>query len=442
MGSTKGPALFDRSRALKARAHRLIPAGCHTYSKGEDQFPYNSPGFINKAEGCYAYDVDGNRFVDWGMGLRTVVLGHCYPAVLEAVRAQLEKGSNYTLPSPLEADLAELLVDLIPSGEMVKFAKNGSDVTSAAVRLARAYTGRDYVAICEPGSFFSVNDWYIGSTPCNAGVPQRVQELTLGYPYNNLASLEALFDQHNGEIAAVILEPATTEPPVEGYLEGVRELSRRQGAVLIFDEMITGFRWHLRGAQAYYNVTPDLSTFGKALGNGFAVSALVGRRDIMEVGGSDHDREKVFLLSLTHGGETHALAAAIATVNEFRTRDVIAHIWQVGGRLQEGFNALSHELGLGDLVTMSGYPCSPIITCRDRDGKASPGLRTLFLQEMIEGGVLIPYVVPSFSHTELELEATLNAARKALVVYVEALDKGLDGLLEGPSVKPVFRKYN
>ena len=442
MTNVKSPGTFEGSRDVKTRAQRLIPAGCHTYSKGEDQFPYNAPGFIDRAEGCYAYDVDGNRYLDWGMGLRTVVLGHCYPAVLEAVRAQLEKGSNFTLPSPLEAELAEMLVGLIPSAEMVKFAKNGSDVTSAAVRLARAYTGRDYVALCEPGSFFSVNDWYIGSTACGSGVPGAVQQLTLGFKYNDLPGLQALFDQHQNQIAAVVLEPATIDPPAPSYLEGIRELTRKNGAVLIFDEMITGFRWHLQGAQTYYNVTPDLSTFGKALGNGFSISALAGQREIMELGGLHHDKERVFLLSLTHGGETHSIAAAMATVQEFSDKDVVGHIWRVGERLQEGFNGISHELGLGDFVTMVGYPCSPAILCRDGDSKASAELRTLFLQEMIAQGVLIPYIVPSFSHTELEVEATLDAARNALGVYKEALERGTEGLLEGSAVKPVFRKYN
>ena len=295
---------------------------------------------------------------------------------------------------------------------------------------------------CGDGSFFSGNDWFIGLTACNAGVPEKTKEFTLSFAYNNLASLETLFDQYPGEIAAVILEPTSTVRPAQGYLEGVHELTRRHGAVLIFDEMITGFRWNLRGAQAYFNVTPDLSTFGKALGNGFSVSALVGRREIMELGGLHHDKEKVFLLSHTHGGETHAIAAAIATIDELRNKDVVGHIWKVGGQLQQGFNRLSRELDMGELVTMEGYPCSPFIVCRDREGKISPAFRTLFLQEMVVQNVIVPYIAPSFSHTEREVVATLDAARKALALYQEALETGLKGQLKGPAVKPVFRRYN
>jgi glutamate-1-semialdehyde 2,1-aminomutase len=358
------------------------------------------------------------------------------------VEAQLQKGSNFTLPAAIEGDLAEQLVDLVPSAEMVKFAKNGSDVTSAAVRLSRAYTNRDYIACCGDGSFFSGNDWFIGLTACDAGIPKSTKELTLPFSYNNLASLEAVFNRYPEEIAAVILEPVLTVPPVQGYLEGVRELTRRHGAVLIFDEMITGFRWHVRGAQTYFNVTPDLSTFGKAIGNGFSVSALVGRRDIMDLGGLYHDKEKVFLLSLTHGGETHSIAAAIATINELRDKDVISHIWKVGEELQDGFNRLSRELGLGELVTMKGYPCSPIIICRDQEGEISLPYRTLFLQDMIANGVLVPYIAPSFSHTEREVEITLNAARNALTNYKASLNMRLEGRLHGLPVKSVFRRYN
>ena len=434
---------MSRSKDLAARAQALIPAGCHTYSKGDDQFPANAPGFIDRALGCRAWDVDGREFIDWGMGLRSVVLGHGYEPVLDAVRAQLGRGSNFTRPSPLEVELAEALVELIPSAEMVKFGKNGSDVTSAAVRLARAYTGRDLVARCRDHPFFSVDDWFIGSTECSAGVPLATQALTHQFGYNDLPELEALFAAHPGRIAAVVMEPATTDAPADDFLARVRALATRHGAVLVFDEMITGFRWHLRGAQAYFGVTPDLSTFGKALGNGFSVSALCGRRDIMRLGGLDHERERVFLLSATHGGETHALAAAIAMIREVRRHDVVAHLWTIGARLQAGLGEASREHGLGALVTAEGYPCSPVIVCRDGAGQPSLAYRTLFLQEMVARGVLIPYVAPSYAHGEREVEQTVAAAREAFRVYARAIDAGgVEGFLEGPAVKPVFRRFN
>ena len=442
MAGTRDLELTRSTSALKERASALIPAGSLSYSKGEDQFPENAPPFIDRAEGATAYDLDGRPFLDWAMGLRTVILGHCYPAVLDAVRAQLLKGSNFTRPSVLELELAELFVELIPNAEMVKFAKNGSDVTSAAIRLSRAFTGREFVALGGDGSFFSHDDWYIGSTLCNAGVPESTRRLTKRFAYNDLESLGQLFAEYPGQIAAVILEPTTTTPPAEGFLEGIRELTRREGAVLIFDEMITGFRWHLRGAQTYFGVTPDLSTFGKAIGNGFSLSALVGRRDIMELGGLRHRKEKVYALSCTHGGETHALAAALTTIREIRDRDVISHIWRIGKLFQNGFNQAAADAGISDAISMGGYACSPIVICRDRDGNVSLPFRTLFLQEMVERGVLIPYLTPSFAHTEDDVVRSVAAARETFTVYRGALERGVDHYLRGPSVKPVFRRFN
>ncbi len=433
---------LERSRELSRRAHELIPAGCHTYSKGDDQFPLNAPGFIERARGVAVWDVDGNEFLDWGMGLRSVILGHGYRRIVEAVTAQLDKGTNFTRPSPVEVELAELLTGLIPSAEMVKFAKNGSDVTSAAIRLARAYTGRDYVALCQDHPFFSFDDWFIGTTPPNGGIPHAVIEQSLTFRYNDIKSLEKLFAERPDQIAAVIMEPVTLEPPREGYLAAVRDLAHQNGAVLIFDETITGFRWHVKGAQKYFDVTPDLSTFGKAVGNGFSVAVLAGKREIMELGGIKHTKPKVFLLSATHGGETHSLAAATATIQEIVEKDVVSHIWKVGRALQDGFNDLAAELGLTNYVTCPGYPCSPAIITKDRTGQASMPMRTLFLQEMIAQGVLIPYIAASFSHTEKEVDRTLEAAARALDVYGRALEEGVDKYLVGPPVKPVFRKFN
>ncbi len=433
---------FERSRELARRAHRLIPAGCHTYSKGDDQFPLNAPGFIERGRGCNVWDVDGNEFLDWGMGLRSVILGHGYPRVLEAVAGQLVKGTNFTRPSPVEVELAELLTELIPSAEMVKFAKNGSDVTSAAVRMARAYTGRDYIAFCKDHPFFSFDDWFIGTTPPNAGVPEAASSQSLAFRYNDIASLEKLFAEYPNQIAGVIMEPVTIEPPENGFLAEVRDLAHKHGAVLILDEMISGFRWHARGAQSYFDIVPDMSTFGKAIGNGFSVAVLVGRREIMELGGLKHDQPRVFLLSSTNGAETHSLAASVATISEIIEKDVVAHVWKIGKALQDGLNNLAGEMGLADYVNCIGYPCSPLIVTKDRDGQASMPLRTVFLQEMIAQGVLIPYIATSFSHTQKEVDRTLEAATQALDVYARALDEGADKYLVGPAVKPVFRKYN
>jgi glutamate-1-semialdehyde 2,1-aminomutase len=434
---------FEISDRLRERAHCLIPAGAHTYSKGDDQFPQLSPGFIIKGKGSRVWDPDGNEFIDWGMGLRSVCLGHAYQPVLDAVQEQLALGTNYTRPSVIEADVAEKLVDLIPSAEMVKFAKNGSDVTTAAVKLARAYTGRDIVVRCAEQPFFSVNDWFIGDTACNAGVPQAVQDLTKRFSYNDISSLENILDQYKERIACVILEPSSLEHPKPGFLEKVRELTLKHGVVLIFDEMISGFRWHQCGAQTYYGVTPDLSTFGKAIANGFALSALVGRREIMELGGLSHSKSRVFLLSTTNGGETHALAAARKTIELLKDGEIVRQNWAKGKQLVNGFNAIAAELGIASQVKMLGVECSPYQVFLDGKGTVDLSLRTLYLQEMIKNGVLIPYIAISHSHTDSEISQTLEASRSALKVVKQAIDKGsTEGLLTGPSVKPVFRKYN
>jgi glutamate-1-semialdehyde 2,1-aminomutase len=326
---------------------------------------------------------------------------------------------------------------------MCKFAKNGSDATTAAVKLARAYTGRDLVARCQEHPFFSIDDWFIGDTPCDAGVPSAIQKMTKRFSFNDLGSLKAVFDEHPGQIACAILEPATALEPQGSFLEDVLEICHREGAVVIFDEMITGFRWHRHGAQAYYNAKPDLATFGKAMGNGFSCSALVGKREIMELGGLGHDKPRVFLLSTTHGGETHALAAAMATIQTIQSNPVIEHVWRIGGQLQQGFNHLASELGIGEWVKAVGVPCSPVLVFRDRTGKDSAPLRTLYLQETIRQGILIPYVAPSFAHGSPELDHTLEASRNALKSVARAIEAGsLEGLLVGSSTKAVFRRFN
>ena len=434
---------LTNSLALSKRGHELIPAAAHTYSKGDDQFPENSPRFIERGTGCHVWDVDGNEFIDWGMGLRSVILGHAYPCVVAAVKNELDKGSNFTRPSPLEIELAELLHGLIPSAEMVKFGKNGSDVTSAAVRLARAHTKRDKIVYCKDHPFFSVNDWFIGTTSVSAGVPKAVSDLSIYFRYNDLESLKRLFEQNPDSIAGVIMEVATSEEPKPGFLEGVKKLCHQHGAVLIFDEMITGFRWHLKGAQTLYGVTPDLSCFGKGLGNGFSVSALCGKKEIMERGGLLHTKERVFLLSQTHGGETHALAAAIATVREMQEKDVIAHLWKMGRLLKGGFNQRADEHRIADHCSMGGYDCSPVLTLKDLPGDQPLTLRTLFLQEMINKQIIIPYIALSFSHTEKEIEATLAAVDDTLRICAAALaEKNVRARVNGAICKPVFRTYN
>jgi glutamate-1-semialdehyde 2,1-aminomutase len=420
----------------------VIPGGAHTYSKGDDQFPSNAPRSLERGEGAHVWDDTGRRFLDWGMGLRTMTLGYGVKPVIEAAIAQMWAGSNFTRPSRIEAETAQDLIDLIPSAQMVKFAKNGSTVTSAAVKLARAYTGRTQIAICADHPFYSYDDWFISTTPCDNGINPDVRTFTATFRYNDRASVDAMFAEHGPQLAGLIMEAVTTDEPRDGFLQYVREKCRANGTVFILDEMITGFRWHLQGAQTLFGLDPDLSTFGKGIANGFSVSALVGRREIMDLGGLRHDKKRVFLISTTHGAENHALAACRAALKIFRTEPVIEHLWSTGAGLIAGLNAAAADAGVAAHVRAVGYPCSPALTFTDADGKPSLPFRTLFLQEMIERRVIANYFAPSYAHTAADVEHTVAAAREALTVYRAALAQGIDGFLSGPAVKPVFRPYN
>ena len=377
------------------------------------------------------------------MGNRTVGLGHAYGPVVEAVRQELTRGSNFTRPSPIEVACAEQFLALIDGAEMVKFCKDGSDATSGAVRLARAYTGRDLIARCAEHPFFSTDDWFIGTTPMHAGIPEQVRQLTLSFRYGDLAGAEALFEQYPGRIAALILEPARTEDPPPGYLHALQDLCHANGALLILDEMITGFRWHNGGAQKLYGITPDLSAFGKALANGCSVSALAGRREFMRLGGLDHeDRPRVFLLSTTHGAETHALAAAIATMQVYEREPVIEHLNRQGMRLKRQAEEVIARHGLAEFVRIVGLPCCLSYATLDRDGQPSQAFRSLFLQETIRRGVLAPSLVVSYAHTDRDIDLTVAAIDAALDVYRQALDTGVERYLVGRPSQVVYRQYN
>jgi glutamate-1-semialdehyde 2,1-aminomutase len=433
---------FEKSKALQQKSHALIPGGAHTYAKGDDQYPEQAPGFIARGEGCHVWDIDGNEFIEYGMGLRSVTLGHGYKPVVEAAYRQMQLGINFTRPTPIEVELAEKLVDLIDSAEMVKFAKNGSDVTTAAIKLARAYTNRDFIAICADHPFFSVDDWFIGTTEMSAGIPKVIQDLTVQFHYNDIHSVETLFNLYPGRIACLIMEVERLEPPVNDFLQEVRRLCSENGTLLIFDEIITGFRWHLGGAQKVFGVKPDLSTFGKAMGNGFSISALVGRRDIMELGGLQHDKERVFLLSTTYGAETHSLAAALETLKIYEHENVIEHLYRQGERLTAGINDAVVENKLEGYFGLLSRPCNLIFFTRDQEKMPSQPFRTLFLQETLKRGVIMPSLVVSFSHSDEDIDRTIEVIADALFVYRKALENGVENYLVGRSVKPSVRKYN
>lgn len=434
---------YALSKICADKANLLIPGGAHTYSKGDDQFPENAPQIIDRGMGCTLWDVDGNEFVDLAMSLGTVLLGHAYEPVLDAVRKELTRGVNFCRPSVIEGELAELLVDIIPSAEMVKFGKNGSDAVTAAVKLARAYTERKYVARCSSDAFNAIHDWFIGSTVIPRGIPQEIQALTLKFNYNDLESCQALFEQHPGQIACFILEPVSLEAPKDGFLEGLKALCEKHGTLLIFDEIVSGFRFALGGAQEMVGVTPHLSAFGKGMANGFSVSALVGQREFMRIGGIDHDQERVFLLSTTHGGETHCLAAAIACVNEIRRHNIVAHFWETGKALMDGVRAAAKDVGAERYIDVAGYSVKPGFAFRDETGQISMLARTLFLQETIARGLLMPYVVPSYAHKRETIEFAVECIRDALEVMKRSAEgAGMRAAIKGNIVKPVFRRFN
>ena len=431
---------YARSRAHQVRAHALIPGGAHTYAKGDDQMPEHMPVVVARGEGCHVWDVDGNEYIEYGMGLRAVTLGHAEPRVNKAARRAMDDGLNFTRPAAIELEAAEILADLIPSAERVKFCKDGSSATTAAVKLARAATGRDLVAVCDAHPFLSQDDWFIGTTPMDAGIPQAVKDLTVSFPYGDASALQALFDAHPGQIACVIMEATRDESDPTAYLREVREVCSREGAVFVLDEMITGFRWHARGAGYLFDVQPDLATFGKALANGFSASALVGRAEIMDLGGFQASGDRVFLLSATHGAETVALGAAIETLRICRDEDVAGQLHRQGARLREGVAQVVDHMKLQDHFGTAGRDCNLVFYTRDGAGEGSQPFRTLFLQECIRRGLLAPSFVVSTAHTDSAIDRTVEIVAEALVPYAQALDAGsVDGFLVGRPVQPVFR---
>lgn len=434
---------FDQSAALRHLVHNTIPGGAHTYAKGDDQFPERSPGFIVRGKGCHIWDVDGNEFIEYGMGLRAVTLGHAYAPVIEAAYKQMLLGNNFNRPAPIELECAQMLQSLVPSAEMVKFAKDGSTILTAALKLARAYTGRDLVAICSNSPFFSYNDWFIGTTAMDGGVSKVEVSLTVKFNYNDIDSLKKLFAEYPDRIAMVLLEPARTEEPLEGYLQQVIDVSHQHGALVTLDETISGFRFHRGGAQSLYGVSPDMSCFGKALANGFSLSALTGRREVMELGGLRHDKERVFLLSTTHGAENPNLAAAIETMRIYRDEPVIEHLYRVGERLRTGIQQVTSALGISEHLSVAGRACNLLYSTLDHQRRPSQPFRTLFMQELIRWGVLAPNFIVSYSHDDADIDYTIEAFSRAAAVYKRALEaESTDGLLIGEPTKVVYRRYN
>ena len=431
---------FAASAEHTAAVNQLIPGGAHTYARGDDQYPEGMAPVIERGAGCRVWDIDGNEFVEFGSGLRANTLGHGFEPVVRAVQRYLADGVGFVRPHRLEREAAERLIDLIPSAEMVKFGVNGSDATSAAVKLARAYTGRDMIAVCRQHPFFSTDDWFIVTTPMSAGIPDSVRPLTVQFSYNDLASLEALFEVHPGQIAAVVLEAETVEPPAPGFLAGLRELCDRNGALLVLDEIITGFRWHERGAQYLYSIEPDLCTFGKGIANGLPLSALAGRRDVMRLGGHVDDADRVFLLSLTAGGQPWALAAMLAVIDTYEQEGIAGQLHSIGADLRAGVQDAVAAAGLGDYFQLRGRDCNLVYVARDADGQPSQEFRTLVLQEFLEYGILAPSFVVNAAHDPKAISQVVDAVTELMPVYRRALDDGVATVLRGRPVRPAIRR--
>lgn len=428
------PRELSASAALLERARGLIPGASQTLSKNPTQWVQGlAPNFLASAKGAAVFDVDGHRYVDFPMALGPVILGHDDEAVTAAITAQLRDGITYTLPHEIEVEVAELLRERIPGAEMVRFAKTGSDATSAAIRLARAVTGRDHVLV---GGYHGWHDWFIATTTRDLGIPQAVRELTGAFPYGDLDALQAALDAQAGDTAAVILEPSGATKPPSGYLDGVVERVHAAGGLVVFDEIITGFRLAPGGAQERYGVQADLVCFGKALGNGMPISALTGRSELMTV------LEEVFF-SGTHGGEALSLAAARAVLERLDTA-AYERLYANGERVRDAVQRAIDRHGVGDWVAVDGEAPRTLVTVREpadpMDGLLA---KSLVQQEMLKAGVLFNgNNFLCLAHTDADLDQAAAAYDGALERLAAGLTDGAEGvaaLLEGPSVRPAFR---
>ena len=435
---------FAKSDAYRAAVHDVIVGGAHTYSKGDDQFPQLAPASIARGKNGRVWDLDGNEYVDVALGLGSVSLGHAYEPVLNAVRGALENGVNFQRPSPLELELGSMFLESCPGMDRIKYAKNGSNVTTAAVKLARAYTGRPLVAVAASHPFFSFDDWFIGTTAANSGVPDAVRDLTLRYNTLDLDTLRYLFKTHPGQIACIVTEPEEMIPIDPALIREAGEIAKKNGALFVVDEMLTGFRAGFPGSYVEHGIEPDMTTWGKATANGFSFCALAGRAPIMELGGiRQNEAPRVFLLSSTHGGETHALAAAKAVLEEYRTKDVIGTLRRRVAEVAQAAKQIVMDENLEGVIELHPANWRIAFVFRDRSGNASAELRTLMLQEMIGRGILFQGVfLPCFTHSDEDIGLFISAFRESCAVYRRALDARAGGFLVGEATRPVFRKYN
>ena len=459
----RGPAPGQRPPAGVGSAHEeqsQLLAKADKYLAGGGLGLFTLPPEVNlvirEGQGSHITSISGQDYIDYHLGSGPALLGHGHPAVTAAVSAQLPNGTTYYFLNQHVLRLAERLVEAIPCAEQVQFSGSGTEATFFALRAARSLTGRTKIMKLE-GGWHGMHDYALWGTvpstpsdyprarPDSTGIPPSVGEQVLVAPFNETARTVSLIEKHAHELAAVLVEPLQRVlVPEPGFLEAIREVTARHNVVLIFDEIVTGFRYHLHGASRLFGVQPDLITLGKGMANGYAVAALAGRASIMMRGGLDHAGERVFLLSTTNGAEQSGLAAGIATINFYRSNDVIAHLAQTGRAAAAAVREAAAAAGVEGFLKAEGdFECRPVVVCLDHEGTPSPAHRTLFLQELIRHGVFMPWICPSYRHGESELAQTAEACRQAARVYAQAIERrSVDGLLVGAAVKPVMRRYN
>ncbi|MES2730219.1 MAG: aminotransferase class III-fold pyridoxal phosphate-dependent enzyme [Bacteroidota bacterium] len=421
---------ITQSDALYARASQIMHPVTQTLAKGPGQYIKGiAPKYLKRGKGAHVWDVDGNEYIDYNMGIGPLSLGYCYDKVDQAIIAQLQDGITFSMMHELEVHLAELIHEIIPNAESIRISKTGADVCSAAIRVSRAYTGRNKVLCC---GYHGWHDWYIGTTSRDKGIPQEIKDLTFPFEYNNLASFKALLDE---DVACVILEPFIFDAPKDNFLQEIAALCKANGTLLIFDEMWTGFRIALGGAQEYFDIKPDLAVYSKAFANGMPIALLTGRREVMEL------FEKDVFFFTTFGGEALSLAAAIATIQEMREQNVPAYLAEKGHLIKEGYNQIAQELGMAAYTRCYGYDCRSIVTFDVSAGNPLE-LKSLVQQEMFKRGILWGgFHNMSFSHTNEDIAYTLKAYRDVLPILKEAVNsKNMAAYLKGEPVEAVFRK--
>lgn len=434
---------FRNSLKTYKEAKQLFPYGTQLFSRRPELGPFGqAPVYFEKAKHGHFWDVDGNEFIDTALAFGPISLGYCYDIVDNAVKKQIDKGFLGSINSPVEIELANLICEIVPCAEMIKFCKGGGDADAVAIRIARGYTGKDIVLFC---GYHGWCDWYLAANLNSEsnlnqhlrpgisakGVPSQLAGTCIPFEYNNLDNLKKMLEQNKGKVACIIMEPTRFKKPGKGYLEGVRQLADEHKCVLIFDEVVTGFRLAAGGAQEYFGVTPDMATYAKAVANGYALSVVAGKRDIMSSQGDN-------FISSTYWSDATAMAAGIATLNEIRTKPVIQTIDRLGRRLMVGLEELGRKHKVN--IKIAGHGCDFAVSFDY--GNDSGKILTLYMQEMVARGIYVSGVVYTcFTHTDKDVDSVLAAADETFSIIKKALDANdVDTMLKCPVRQVGFRR--